>query len=84
LKYQNVKLQYNMNSTHTDHLEKIHGFIVMSTNPLLNDRRIGPIINPLNVDDPNVKLGKGNVWWSNEIETTTNINQEEIKAMIEK
>ena len=56
----------------------------MSTNPLLNDRRIGPIINPLNVDDPNVKLGKGNVWWSNEIETTTNINQEEIKAMLEK
>ena len=50
-----------MNSSHTDHLEKIHGFIVMSTNPLLNDRRIGPIINPLNVDDPNVKLGKGNV-----------------------
>ena len=44
-----------MNSTHTDHLEKIHGFIVISTNPL-TDR-----YNPLNVDDPNVKLGKGNV-----------------------
>ena len=38
--------------TQTYHLEKRNEFMVMSTNPPLNDRPIGPIINPTDVEDP--------------------------------